>query len=80
MGPDLRHHTAVAIRGDFYEDDEPLDKILGEWDRGVKGVTAPPEHGKRGVTVNVEIKGLVPAPAPWLMGLSSSGTVSTMGR
>lgn len=27
---------------DFYEDDEPLDAVLDAFERGVKGVTAPP--------------------------------------
>lgn len=27
---------------DFYEEDEPLEKILSAFDNGVKGITAPP--------------------------------------
>lgn len=27
---------------DFYEDDEPIEEIVGTFDRGEKGLTAPP--------------------------------------
>jgi|GEM_PF-4862528 len=36
------HHGDIATTEDFYEDDEPLDDVLAAFDRGAKGVTAPP--------------------------------------
>lgn len=32
-------------RGDFYEDDEPVEKLVAKFNRGDKVVTAPPEPG-----------------------------------
>jgi hypothetical protein len=31
---------------DFYEDDEPVEKIVGIFEEGEKGVTAPPCPGR----------------------------------
>lgn len=44
------HSVEVARGGDFYEDDEPLDELLAEFEAGEKGVTGPPpELGSRTV-------------------------------
>lgn len=49
-----------SFESDFYEEDEPIEKILAIFDRGVKGVTAPPEEAADDlVTVD---------PSPWLRG------------
>jgi hypothetical protein len=34
------------VANDFYEDDEPIEKITAAFERGVKGVTAPPSRGR----------------------------------
>jgi hypothetical protein len=39
--------------GDFYEEDEPIEKIVAILARGFDGVTAPPDEAVEGsVTVN----------------------------
>jgi hypothetical protein len=35
------HYTSCA---GFYEDDEPTSDVVAAWERGTKGVTAPPDH------------------------------------
>jgi hypothetical protein len=50
----------TSFESDFYEEDEPIETILTIFDRGVKGVTAPPEETADDlVTVD---------PSPWLRG------------
>jgi hypothetical protein len=49
-----------SFDSDFYEEDEPIEKILAIFERGVKGVTAPPDEAADAlVTVD---------PSPWLLG------------
>jgi hypothetical protein len=49
-----------SFESDFSEEDEPIETILTIFDRGVKGVTAPPEEAADDlVTVD---------PSPWLPG------------
>jgi hypothetical protein len=42
---------------DFYEDDEPVEEIMAAFERGEKGVTAPPSHG---VNETIIVPGLRP--------------------
>lgn len=42
----------MAERGDFYEDDEPLDYLLAAFDHGTAVETKYPEHGW-GKTIHV---------------------------
>jgi hypothetical protein len=42
---------------DFYEDDEPVEKIMAAFERGEKGVTASPS---RGINETVMVPGLRP--------------------
>jgi hypothetical protein len=47
-----------SYEGDFYEDDEPIEKIMAILDRGFDGVTASPDEAPDSpVTLN---------PSPWL--------------
>jgi hypothetical protein len=47
-----------SFDSDFYEEDEPIEEILAIFERGVKGVTAPPDEiADDLVTVD---------PSPWL--------------
>jgi hypothetical protein len=49
-----------SFESDFYEEDEPIEKILAIFEQGAKGVTAPPEEAADDlVTVD---------PSPWLLG------------
>lgn len=44
LAPRLRDHDPDECRRrmDFYEDDEPLDAVIAAFERGERGVTAPP--------------------------------------
>jgi hypothetical protein len=35
----------MARRGDFYEDDEPVEKLVAAFEQGQRVVTAPPGEG-----------------------------------
>lgn len=39
----LQRRNTVEARNDFYEEDEPLEKILAAWEYGEKGVTSRSE-------------------------------------
>lgn len=43
----------MVRRGDFYEDDEPLDDLLEVFERGVKVETAAPDELCQGKTIYV---------------------------
>lgn len=36
--------TPPASDGDFYEDDEPIEKVREDWRRGEPGLTTGPRH------------------------------------
>jgi hypothetical protein len=49
-----------SFDSDFYEEDEPIEKIMAIFERGPKGVTVPPDEAADDlVTVD---------PSPWLLG------------
>ena len=48
----LVHHTVMTVvEGDFYEDDEPLEKILAIWESSPKILTGPPPEERPSVIV-----------------------------
>lgn len=52
---DGRHDEVMAVVGDFYEDDEPIDEIIVAFNAGPKGLT-----GKRaGWTDYLKVPGLL---------------------
>jgi hypothetical protein len=54
-----------SFDSDFYEEDEPLEKIMAIFERGVKGVTGPPDEVADDlVTVNS---------SPWLQRVRTGG-------
>jgi hypothetical protein len=54
-----------SFDSDFYEEDEPIEKIMAIFERGPKGVTAPPyEAADALVTVN---------PSRWLLVARTAG-------
>jgi hypothetical protein len=54
-----------SFDSDFYEEDEPIEEIMAIFERGVKGVTVPPDElADDLVTVN---------PSPWLQRVSRTG-------
>jgi hypothetical protein len=57
---------------DFYEDDEPLEEIVAAFERGEKGLTAPPP---RGFNETLTVPGLRP-----ILTQYSNTTISTLVR
>jgi hypothetical protein len=47
--------TSMTPRGEFYEDDEPVDDIVAAYESGDPGETRRPHRGQRGVTLNLAL-------------------------
>ena len=56
------HDGPMSRRGDFYEDDEPIDEVRAAFERGEKHLTAAPDHGSRTELLKVQPAGS-PRPA-----------------
>jgi hypothetical protein len=41
-----RHHGVMTEASDFFEPDEPVEKIITAFERGEKGRTRPPAQGR----------------------------------